>query len=217
MTTLQYAFSSVKKSKLFYITAIVLTMVIIIVRVIFVPTYRTSDVVLHVYPTVLFKTEMTKSAVNPCYKVRRILESHEFSAFMVENSLGQLTRDNIGRRMKIHETPQHLMSVHLYVDDTVAAMSLLNNAAAYLKNTYDTYPSSVLSHASEPMYEAVVPDYHWQLCDSVYVADVIDYPYVVSTPTAKRWIVLVICSLLFSTSVAAAFSMLMSAFANNKQ
>lgn len=217
MTTLRHAFSSVIRSKLFYIAAIVLTVVIIIVRVIFVPTYRTSDVVLHVYPTVLLKTEMTKSAVNPCYKVRRILESHEFGKFMVENSSGLLTSDNIGRRMKIHETPQHLMSVHLYVDDTVAAKSLLNDAAVCLKETYDTYPSSILAHASEPMYEAVVPDYHWQLCDSVYVADVIDYPYVASTPSAKRWIVLVICSLLFSTSVAAAFTMLMSAFANNRQ
>lgn len=217
MTDAAYSILSVFKSKLFFIIGFCLAAIVFVTRILTVPTYLHSDIVSEVYPVQMVSTETSQSSINPCYKMRRILGSEDFKRKMTAASQNMLSEDNFNCCYKFYETPQHTMFLHLYVDDTVAGLRLMSYAVALLKRTYDEYPSSILERASGgSLIEAKVPDYHWDEINTVFVTDIVDQPYVASSPKAHRLVVTLLLSIVFSFCIAAAFCLLISNLKNRK-
>lgn len=217
MTDAGYSILSVFKSKLFFIIGFCLAAIVFVTRILTVPTYLHSDIVSEVYPVQMVSTETSQSSINPCYKMRRILGSEDFKRKMTAASQNMLSEDIFSRCYKFYETPQHTMFLHLYVDDTVAGLRLMSYAVALLKRTFDEYPSSILENASEGnLVEAKVPDYHWDEINTVFVTDIVDQPYVASSPKAHRFVVTLLLSIVFSFCIAAAFCLLISNLKNRK-
>ena len=122
-----------------------------------------------------------------------------------------LAKDNFHSVFKFYETPQHTIILHLYADDTQAGLHFMSDAVGLMKQTYDNYPSSLLERASGGcLAEASVTDYHWDSIDTLFVADIIDHPYVASSPKPMHWAVTFLFSLVFSFCAAAAFSLLVT-------
>ena len=143
--------------------------------------------------------------------MRRVLESDDFKRKIIGASQNMLSEDNYNRCYNFYETPNHTIVMHLYVDDTVAGLRLMSDMVTMLKQTYDGYPSSILEKASDGgLIEAKVSDYHWNGIDSVFVTDIVDQPYVASSPKAFRIVVALLLSIVFSFCIAAAFCLLMT-------
>ncbi len=211
MTDTGYSILSVFKSKLFYIIGLCLTAIIFVARILTVPTYLHYDIVAEVYPVQMVTGETSKASINPCYKTRRVLESEEFENKLISCSRGMLTKDNFHSVFKFYETPQHTMLLHLYADDTLAGLLVMSDALVLMKQTYDNYPSSIVERISGgSLAEASVADYHWDGIDTLFVADIIDHPYVASSPKPMHWAVTFLFSLVFSFCAAAAFSLLVT-------
>lgn len=211
MTDAGYSLLSVFKSKLFYIIGLCLTTIIFVIRVLTVPTYLHFDVVAEVYPVQMVAGETPEASINPCYKMRRALESEEFKNKLVNCSNGVLSDANFHSVFKFYETPQHTMLLHLYVDDTLAGLRLMSDAVALMKQTYDNYPSSLLEMASGGhLAEASVADYHWDTIDTLFVADIIDHPYVVSSPKPMHWVKTFLLAVVFSFCSSAALLLLVT-------
>ena len=211
MTDIGYSLLSVFKSKLFYIIGLCLTAIIFVARILTVPTYLHYDIVAEVYPVQMITGEASKASINPCYKMRRALESEEFENKLVNCSQGMLSEANFHSVFKFYETPQHTILLHLYADDTQAGLRFMSDAVGLMKQTYDNYPSSLHERASGGrLAEASVADYHWDGIDTLFVADIIDHPYVASSPKPMHWVVTFLLSLVFSICTAAAFSLLVT-------
>jgi len=166
------------------------------------PSYTNYDVVATVYP-VQMTDRCSDSVVNPCYKMTRILKSQDYKRHIIAVSDGILYEGNYDKRFKVYETPQHLIAIHLFTKDTVQGLLFMAKAVEYLTDVYNAYPSSQIEAHSD-LEESMILDYRWDTCSGFSVCDVVDSPYVYTSPSMARYCRLVIVSLLIGLCVAMA-------------
>ena len=187
------------KSKWFYVVGICLTAIIFTLRVLTIPTYRYHDIVTVVYPSQMLSRDASSASVNPCYKMRRVIQSETFKKQLICLSQGTVDEKNIDRKYKCYETPSHTIVMHLYCNDTATGIHIMNGMLNVALETYNNYPSTLIENITGgSLIEAAVPDYKWETTDTIYAADIIDQPYVASSPKPSSWVETFVQSLLFS-------------------
>lgn len=202
MTNIQYIVSIAFKNKYFYLTWILLATAFVGLKAGFTPHYYLYDSQLVIYPCSFVMPGGDDSAVvNPCYKIKRIVESDDFRHYMTAD--GQLTDRNFARRLRIYETPEHTIVLHAFTPDSLAGLALLGRAQAYINDTYNSLPSSIIKQ-NTGLEEAQIADYHWDTADCLGVCDPVSSPDIVSKPCWRDWLVLAFSSLVFAMCLAAA-------------
>lgn len=192
MTNAVFIFKRVLKSKSTYLVAICMAATIFIFRALAIPSYSNYDIVATVYPVQM--TNSCDSVINPCYKMSRILKSNDYKRCIISVSDGLLNENNYAKNFKTYETPQHLIVLHLFTKDTVQGLRLITKALDCLTDTYNSFPSSKIGSCSN-LQECMITDYSWDLCDTLSVCDIVDRPYVCTSPCMARYLKLAFIAL----------------------
>lgn len=176
MTNIEYIARDIIRSKWVYIAAVCIAAIIMGLRLLTIPSYRYCDVAMTIDAKPEQPSLFEKSYGNQRNKIMMILHSHEFRQQFIGREGGKINEKNISQRVKIYETPQYSMAVHVYTNDTTEGKRLLQKALDYAQSQYNNYYSSKLDALIKSV-EGNVDVY-----SILWKFDVVEQPCVYSTP-----------------------------------
>lgn len=158
------------------------------------------------------------AAVNPNYKLHRILQNRNF-AERIEADYGI----DYSRQVVYHETHTHEHTICVYAPDSALAMNILEEILQQVDATFWCYNSSILELESD-YSESAVKDYRWDNGDngdngeihlssidtnrtSILCYDVAVGPHLDHLPSTRGWVMMLLRAMVIATIAASCITL----------